>query len=126
MNQKRPVIGLRLKLLQFFVAFHQIAMWQIEAGLFGFVQRVNKARTLQDLINSHVELVAVLEQVSMKPFRQVATHIDSILRFGADFCRRRAQLDADEVAQSEQQFNSFKTFINGLLAVPARKEPAIR
>jgi hypothetical protein len=124
MNQKKSVIGLRLKLLQFFVAFHQIAIWQIEAGLFEFVQHVNRAKTLQDLIDSHAELVAVLEQVSMRPFGQVATHIDGILRFGADFCRRGAQLDEDEVAQSEQQFNSFKIFLNGLLAVPARKEPA--
>jgi hypothetical protein len=124
MNQNRRVIGLRLKLMHFFVALHQIAMWQIENGLFEFHDKCKAAEKLDDLIEAHMALVARLEQVSMKPFGNITAHIDGMFAFAKDFCGRAALMTKQEVGQSEEQFGSFKAFLEGFLAVPARKEPA--
>jgi hypothetical protein len=47
-----------------------------------------------------------------------------MFRFGDDFCRRAALMSNEEVGQCEERFRSFRAFLGGFLAVPAKKEPA--
>jgi hypothetical protein len=124
MNQRKPVIGLRLRLMHFFGALRAIAMWQVESGLFEFRRKLAAAEVLDDVIAAHATFVGRLEQVSMRPFEGIAAQIEGMLAFTADFCKRAAIMGKDEVGQSEEQFGSFKVFLEGYLAVPAKKEPA--
>jgi hypothetical protein len=123
MNHRRAILGLRLHLVHFFVTFHQISIWQLEAALYKLDQNSRKADNLDGLSKAHADFMADLEQVYLKGYDQIATTVTNIFNFASDFCRRGAQMDGDEINAAEQQFGSFKAFLRGVLAAPAKKNP---
>ena len=123
MNCNKAVMSLRMKLIQFFLALHQMAIWQLEGAMFELVQAFNQAKSLDDLISAHGKFVGALHQVSVKPFKQVAANIDSMFEFCTDFCKNASQMNETEIMQSEQQFLSYKTFLHGFLSTSVRKNP---
>ena len=123
MNCNKAVMALRMKLIQFFLALHQMAIWQLEEATFELVRGFEKATSLDDLIAAHAKFVGVLHQVSMESFEQIASNIDGLFKFSGDFCKNASQMDENQIMQSEQQFLSYKTFLHGFLSSAVKKNP---
>ena len=53
----------------------------------------------------------------------ISSEIFAIFDFANNFCDHAPEMDTNEIHQCHQQFISFKTFLNSLLAIPAKKNP---
>ncbi|KAK8886711.1 hypothetical protein M9Y10_042179 [Tritrichomonas musculus] len=119
----RKYTELRMHLNQFFISLYQITFSAIETGLFKLTNRLNNAAQFEELINAHNDFVDYMSIAILSDQDSISSEILAIFDFATNFCDHASEMDVDELHQNYQQFISFKTFLNSLLAIPAKKNP---
>lgn len=119
----RQYAGLRMQLNQFFISLYQITFTEIETGLYKLMNQFENAKSFDELADAHKNFVEYISLAVLSDQENISSEINSIIDFSFNFCEHAPEMDADEIYQCSQQFTSFKTFLNKLLAIPAQRNP---
>ncbi|OHT05107.1 hypothetical protein TRFO_27287 [Tritrichomonas foetus] len=124
MEYGKKTAELRMQLIQFFLSLYQITFTAIEAGLFKLKNEFSESKKFEDLIDAHKRFIDYISIAILTDHENISSEITAIFDFAQNFCDHANEMNADEINQNTQQFISFKTFLNALLTVPAKKNPS--
>ena len=119
----RKYTELRMHLNQFFISLYQITFSAIETGLFRLINKLTNAVQFEELVNAHKDFLDYMSIAILSDQESISSEIFAIFDFANNFCDHAPEMDTNEIHQCHQQFISFKTFLNSLLAIPAKKNP---
>ena len=119
----RIYTSLRMQLSHFFLSLYQITFSAIEEGFYKLKTDFLNSHKFEDLIEAHKKFVNYISIAVLTDQENISSEITAILDFTDNFCDHAPEMDPDDINQHQQQFISFTTYLNALLAIPAKKNP---
>ena len=123
-SRETHVVSLRLQLFQILISFEQTLFFRVDVGLYKLINQLKDAKNLQELIDFHADFVKLVGKSCFFDFEQANEQFQNFFKLGFDFAQKQGNLTEDDIIDTEDSFNTFKSFLAGILSVPAQKNPA--